>query len=220
MAQDDHSIMHVTLSTPQTPLSSSTSNEHSDLHRELCGPNYTTVEERQLLESCGDGACIASWLIHPDIDEARVGVETVMKSMHDIDKAIHNLNNVWAHLRHFEIKQYTPVGIIAGFLTLAPDKWLSGCRRLASRSIQHLEFQALRLSGQLKLRLDQLDEKEIRIKSSRYDTSAGQSNTSCMADERPSAAFSAGPPPKKKPNLACQRSGSDCKHSNDKRALP
>ena len=66
MAQDDHSIMHVTLSTPQPPLSSSTNNEHSDLHRELCGPNYTTVEERQLLESCGDGACIASWLIHTD----------------------------------------------------------------------------------------------------------------------------------------------------------
>jgi len=80
-------------------------------------------------------------------------------------------------------------GIIAGFLTLSPCNWLSESRRLASRSIQHLEFQELRLSGQLKLRLNHLDEEEFRIKASRYDTSAGPS-TSCMADERSTAASS------------------------------
>ena len=55
----------------------------------------------------------SSWLIHPDIDEARVGVEAVAKSIHDIDKAIRNLNNVWVHLRNFEMTQSAVAGSIA-----------------------------------------------------------------------------------------------------------
>ena len=126
----------------------------------------------------------SSWLIHPDIDEARVGVQAVERSILHIGEAIRNLNNLWWRLRDFEKKQSAVAGIIAGFLKLSPCNWLSESRRLTSHSIQHLESQELRLSGQLTLRLKHLADEEIRIKASRYDSSAGPSNSCSSKQEQ------------------------------------
>ena len=128
----------------------------------------------------------SSLLIHPDIDTASVRVEQVKRSINDIGEAIRDLNNLWACLRDFEEKQASVAGIIAGFLTKSPRDWLAESRRLTSRSILHLELHEQRLWGQLQLRIDQLNKETLRIKASRYDTSAGPS-TSCSSEQEPRA---------------------------------
>lgn len=122
----------------------------------------------------------------PDMDKSRVGVDAVLKSMHAIRQSIGDLNYLWARLRDFE-KTHTAVAwIIAGFLTSSPRHWLSESRRLTSHSILHLEFQELRLGGQMQLRQNQLDKEKILINASLYDTSAGP-NISCSSQQEPRA---------------------------------
>ena len=94
----------------------------------------------------------------------------------------------------------TTGGIVSNFEDLDEFVYKCGCKELFGDFVNPMLFYSLSAGF---------------FKASRYDTSAGPS-TSCMADERSTAASSVSPPPKKKLNLACQQSSSGSKHSTGK----